>query len=103
MTAAAHPERPPRGPTEPGGALEGPARTPSGGPFAVPERRRAAAKRTNAVLVYLLLLVSLQVFLLVVAVEGVLGHEPALARNAAILSLVVLAMAALTRWFLRDD
>lgn len=103
MSAATHPEQPPRGPTEPGGALQGPARTTSGGRHAVPQVRRSATKRTNAVLVYLLLMVSLQVFLLVVAVEGVLDHDPRLARNAAILSVAVFLAAAGVRWFLRDD
>lgn len=64
---------------------------------------RSERKRTGGLLVYLLLLVSLQAFLLVVALEGVLGHEPTLARNAAILSVGVLAAGAGLSVFLRHD
>jgi len=52
--------------------------------------------------VYLLLLVALQVFLLVVAVEGLLGDEPDLARNAALLSVGVFGSALALRWFVGD-
>ena len=65
--------------------------------------RRVRTKRTNALLVYLLLLVSLQIFLLVVAVEGVMAHDATLARNAAVLSAVVFASTVGLWWFLRDD
>lgn len=61
-----------------------------------------AAKRSTAMLIYLLLLVSLQVFLLVVALEGLLGNEPGLARNAALLSLGVFGSALGLRWFVGD-
>ncbi len=42
-------------------------------------RDRRTTQRSNAVLVYLLLLITLQVFLLVVAVEGLLGDDDHLA------------------------
>lgn len=64
---------------------------------------RAEAKRNGGLLVYFVVLVSLQVFLLVVAVEGVLAHDPGPARAAAALSVVVFASALVFRWFLRDD
>ena len=58
------------------------------------------AKRAGALLVYLLLLVAIQVFLLVVALEGVLAHEPELATVSAALSCAVfLGVAALYRSF----
>lgn len=64
---------------------------------------RIEDKRSGGILVYLLVLVSLQIFLLVVAVEGVLDHEPGLARAAAALSVAVFLSALVLRWFLRDD
>lgn len=63
---------------------------------------RSEARRSSAILVYLLLLVALQVFLLVVAVEGLLGDEPDLARNAALLSVGVFGSALALRWFVGD-
>ena len=63
---------------------------------------KPAVKRSSAVIVYLLLLVALQVFLLVVAVEGLLGDEPDLARNAAILSLGLFGSAIALRWFVGE-
>lgn len=53
---------------------------------------------TNAVMVYVILLLSLQIFLLTVAVEGFLGQDPGLAWAATAVS-VVLALSAV--WFLR--
>ena len=64
---------------------------------------RAARRRSGGLLVYMVLLVSLQSFLLVIALEGIVAHEPALARNAAVLSVVVLASAWGLRWLVRDD
>ncbi len=64
---------------------------------------RAARRRSGGLLVYMVLLVSLQSFLLVIALEGIVAHEPALARNAAALSVVVLVSAWGLRWFVRDD
>ena len=55
---------------------------------------RAARRRSGGLLVYMVLLVSLQSFLLVIALEGIVAHEPALARNAAVLSVVRRQMAA---------
>lgn len=54
---------------------------------------RSETRRSSGVLVYLLLLVSLQAFLMVVALEGVLAHNPSLAVAAAGLSVVVCAMS----------
>jgi len=62
-----------------------------------------ANKRNGGLLVYFLVMVSLQIFLLVVAVEGVLAHEPSIARASAVLSVLVFASAVGLRWFLRDD
>lgn len=73
--------------------------TDTGRPDAPP---RSEAKRSSAILVYLLLLVSLQIFLLVVAVEGLLGDEPAVARNAALLSLALFGSTIALRWFVGD-
>jgi len=64
---------------------------------------RSEAKRSGAVLVYMILLVSLQVFLLVVALEGVLGQDPTLAASAAAINVVLFLSALGLRWFLRDD
>jgi hypothetical protein len=63
---------------------------------------RPAAKRSTAILVYLLLLVSLQIFLLVVAVEGLQGDDPGLARNAALLSVALFGSTLALRWFVGD-
>ena len=46
---------------------------------------------TTAVLVYVILLFSLQIFLLVVAVEGFLEHDAALAWSATAISVVLAA------------
>ncbi len=64
---------------------------------------RAERRRSGGLLVYLILLVSLQTFLLVVALEGIAAHDPHLARNAAILSMLLFASAAGLRWFVRHD
>ena len=64
---------------------------------------RREAKRTGAFLIYLLLLVALQVFLMVVAVEGVLDHDSGLAWAAALLSVALFASALALRWFLGDE
>lgn len=63
---------------------------------------RPAAKRSTAIVIYLLLLVSLQAFLLVVAVEGLQGDDPGLARNAALLSLALFGSTLALRWFVGD-
>ena len=67
------------------------------------ESRRADRRRHGGLLVYLILLLSLQAFLLVVALEGVAEHDPALARNAAILSIVLLTSSWGLWWFVRHD
>lgn len=59
--------------------------------------------RSNAVLVFALVLVSLQLFLLTVAVEGLLENEPHLAWSAAALSLGLFAVSLTFGRFLRDD
>jgi len=63
----------------------------------------AERRRNGGLLVYLILFVSLQAFLLVVALEGVLAHEPGLARAAAALSVAVALAAFGLRWFIRHD
>lgn len=63
----------------------------------------AERRRNGGLLVYLILLLSLQAFLLVVALEGVLAHEPGLARAAAALSVLVALGAFGLRWFIRHD
>ncbi|MHB1139998.1 MAG: hypothetical protein ACYC2O_13665 [Microthrixaceae bacterium] len=64
---------------------------------------RSDRRRNGGLLVYLILFVSLQAFLLVVALEGVLAHEAGLARAAAMLSIVVAICAFGLRWFIRHD
>ncbi len=63
---------------------------------------RIETKRSNAFLVYLLLLVSLQIFLLVVAVEGLQGDAPGIARAAAALSVVLFGGGVALRWFVGE-
>jgi hypothetical protein len=67
-----------------------------------PAPRASAAKQPTAILVYLLLLVSLQVFLLVVAIEGLQADDAGLARNAAIMSVGLFASTVALQWFVRD-
>ncbi len=59
-------------------------------------------KVTSAVLVYVLLLLSLQIFLVAVTAEGLLGGEPRLAWVATGVSVVLAVIAALFYRFLRD-
>lgn len=63
---------------------------------------RRRGKVTNAVLVYVLLLLSLQIFLLTVAVEGLLGADPGIAWSATAISVVLAVMAVLFARYLRD-
>lgn len=63
---------------------------------------RSAARASSAMVVYLLLLVALQIFLLVVAVEGLQAGEPTLARNAALLSVALFGSTLALRWFVGD-
>ncbi len=72
--------------------------------MSAPQRvgRRPERKRSNAVLVYAIVLISLQIFLLVVAVEGFLGDEDHLAVNAAVLSSVLFGIALAFGYLVRD-
>lgn len=63
---------------------------------------RSESKRSTAMVVYLLLLVALQIFLLVVAIEGLQGNDPDMARNAALLSLGLFGATLALRWFVGD-
>lgn len=65
--------------------------------------RDRVRQRSNAVLVYVLLLVSLQIFLLVVAVEAFMADEATLAWPAAVWSVVLFVAGLGFLWFLRDD
>jgi len=56
---------------------------------------------STAVLVYVILLFSLQVFLLAVAVEGFLGHEPTLAWSATAVSALLALGSVLFYRYLR--
>ncbi|MBK6971307.1 MAG: hypothetical protein IPH29_19915 [Candidatus Microthrix sp.] len=97
------PEAPATGATRPEGApstsqVRGGSQRPVGrAAVAPPDRSRY--KRSGGIAAYLLVMVSLQIFLLVVAVEGVLAHEGGLARAAAGLSvglwLIVVALRRL--------
>ncbi|MCO5317953.1 MAG: hypothetical protein M9942_05885 [Microthrixaceae bacterium] len=69
----------------------------------MPGPSRSERRRSGGLLVYLLLLVSLQVFLMVVALEGAMGSDFGLARNAAVLSAFVFAAALGLRWFVGHD
>jgi hypothetical protein len=51
--------------------------------------RRPSLQISTAVLVYLILLFSLQIFLLAVAVEGFLDNDPGLAWSATAVSIVL--------------
>jgi hypothetical protein len=57
-------------------------------------RRPPDTRVSTALMVYVLVLLSLQLFLLAVAVEALLGDEPPLAWSAAALS-AVLALGSL--------
>jgi hypothetical protein len=56
---------------------------------------------TNAVLVYVLLLLSLQIFLVIVAAEAFLEGDPGLAWSATAVSAVLAASAGLFYRYLR--
>jgi hypothetical protein len=66
--------------------------------MSLPGRRR---KVTNAILVYVLLLLTLQIFLVTVAAEGLLAGDAALAWSATSISVVLAGIAALFYRFLR--
>jgi len=56
---------------------------------------------TSAVMVYVLVLLSLQIFLLSVAVEGFMADDPGLAWSATAISAILAISAALFYRFLR--
>lgn len=62
--------------------------------------RRSDTHLSTAVLVYVVLLISLQLFLLAVAAEGFLADEPVLAWSATAISAVLAASAVLFYRFL---
>ena len=61
--------------------------------------RRPQRSNSSAVMVYVIVLLSMQIFLLTVALDGLLGREPALAWVSAACS-VVLAIGSILfyRW-----
>lgn len=66
---------------------------------------RAQSRRTrltNAVMVYVILLLSLQIFLLTVAVEGFLDEDPGLAWAATGVSVFLAISALFFLRYLRD-
>lgn len=63
---------------------------------------RSQNNRSSGILVYLLVIVSLQIFLMVVAVEGVMSHKANLAVASAILSVLLAVMAFGFRRFVTD-
>jgi hypothetical protein len=67
--------------------------------MATPSRKRL--KLDNALLVYVLLLLSLQIFLVTVAVEGFLEGDAALAWSATAVSVVLALSAGLFYRYLR--
>ncbi len=58
-------------------------------------RPRERTKLSSAVLVYVILLLSLQLFLLAVAAEGFLAGETGLAWSATVISAVLALIAVL--------
>ena len=63
--------------------------------------RTRETRISNALMVYVLVLVSLQLFLLAVVVEALLGNEPSLAWSAAALSAVLAIGSVLFYRYLR--
>lgn len=61
----------------------------------------ATRRTTNAVLIYLIILLSMQVFVITVAVEGFATGDRDLAWASAAISVVLAAGSALTIRFLR--
>ena len=66
----------------------------------LPRRR---SKVTGAILVYVILLLSLQVFLLIVAVEGLLDGDAGLAWSATGISLTLFLSAVFFYRYLRHE
>lgn len=67
----------------------------------MPDSRTKQLKLDTALLVYVLLLLSLQIFLISVAVEGFLGGDAALAWAATAVSVVLAVSAGLFYRYLR--
>lgn len=63
---------------------------------------RGSAQRSSAVLVYMLLMITLQVFLLVVALEGAMGDQANLAWTAAGFSVLLFVTGLGFSRFLSD-
>jgi hypothetical protein len=63
--------------------------------------RSRRGRVNNAVLVYVILLLSLQIFLLIVTVEGFLDDDPTLAWSATVTSVALAGFAYLLSRFLR--
>lgn len=67
-------------------------------------RPRGGDNRTSsAVLVYVIVLLSMQIFLLTVALDGLLGREPQLAWVSAACSAVLAVGSLLFSRWLTDD
>lgn len=71
------------------------------------ERRQARPLRrrertvSSAVAVYIIVLLALQIFLLTVALDALLGYEPSMAWTSAILSVILAAGSILFYRYLR--
>jgi hypothetical protein len=64
---------------------------------------RRRSKVTGAILVYVILLLSLQVFLLIVAVEGLLAGDAGLAWSATGISTALFLSASFFYRYLRHE
>ena len=64
-------------------------------------RQRRERSVTSAVAVYLIVLIGLQIFLLTIALDGLLGHEPRLAWVSAGLSVLLAGGSALFYRYVR--
>jgi Na+/melibiose symporter-like transporter len=64
---------------------------------------RRRSKVTGAILVYVILLLSLQVFLLIVAVEGLLDGDAGLAWSATGISIALFLSASFFYRYLRHE
>lgn len=64
---------------------------------------RRRSKVTGAILVYVILLLSLQVFLLIVAVEGMLDGDAELAWSATGISIALFLSAVFFYRYLRHE
>ncbi len=64
---------------------------------------RRRSRVTNAILVYVILLLSLQVFLLIVAVEGLLDGDAGLAWSATGIAIALFLSAVFFYRYLRHE